>query len=298
MTKAELRIHILSVMFKENQEMRPKDIEQKLWDLKFKEVSKNRGSLHVNLWRALRSLEKDELIQRREVSHKDKRYSIKDRERVQVILAAAAAGLNLLMEPSSIKMSMVLKSKTYKEALEKFSKVLLDILFQRKKFTKYVHTHSLGPFIFAFPIPIPQEKGNVITDRILIIAPDDASSAKMRTFSKKQHDDLALYLTRAWRSYFAKREPSHENIVIVHFPKQKVERMKERVTLGEAESLNEFVHLATLAYLDKGKKKEFLITTSPIAKRAVEMGIYKNTREYIEDAFRKNDKILAKRIEA
>ena len=68
---------------------------------------------------------------------------------------------------------------------------------------------------------------------------------------------------------------------------------------GKAKTVDDVVHLATLNYLDTydPSRKQLLIKTSgPVVKMAIEKGIYKNKREFIEAAIKEHKKRLAEKL--
>lgn len=300
LTKEDLRIPILSLLLHMDEEMAPKDIERELWDTIDREkFSRNRGSFHVQLHRALESLKDDDLLKRRDLHPealsprtKGTRYSIKDKDLVRFFVTTSKIGLNLLKKRKSWKMSTDLKAKNYQDLAESLSKILLSVILQRKDFTDF--SFSAHP---RFPVPMIigfKEKDNILRDKILIIVPDEASSAKIRAFTEEQYGDLVGYLTSAWRVYFEEFRIAHGSIALVHFSKEQAQRLTKIVELGEAKSLDEIVHLATSKYLDLHDKSErpFLIKTGSITKMAVNEGIYKDLGEAIDDAIKRNEERL------
>lgn len=291
-------MNILKLLSNTTQEMRAKDIEQYLWNLEPGKSSEIKVAFHVKIFRELHRLQKENLLQKRKVSYKDVRYSIKDKGFVQLVLAADAIGLDSFKK-ESLKMSTVLSGKNYEAAIQGLAKFLLAIVFQRKDFAQRAHVASPGPIIFGFPVPIFQEKDNILRDKVLIIAPDERSANKIRTFTKEQYEDFLQYLTSAWTMYFEESKIAHGDVVIIHFIRQQAERLKQMVELGEGQNIDEIVHLATLRYLDiHGPNREYFRITAdgPATRLAIEKGIYKDKRQAIEDAINIHEKRLAKRL--
>lgn len=311
MTKADLRIHILNLLFEANHEMRPRDIEQELWDsIEHGKFSRNKKSFHVQLFRALNSLVKEQLIQRKDLTKRKKlakgrrkgrakvQYSIEDRGRVQLILAANAVGIDILKKPKSLETSTILSGKTYEGIVQELARILLDII-ERRDYTRSANTRLLGPIILGFPIPISEEDGNIVREKILILIPDERSSLKIRAFTKEQYKDFLQYLTSAWAVYFEELNISHGDLVIIHFTKRQAEGLRKIVELGECKNIDEVVHLAVLRYLEKcdSSEKYFEIKADgPATRMAIEKGIYKDKREAIEDAIKRNENRLTRKL--
>jgi len=239
-------------MLDANRPMRPKDIEKECERAlgKLSERYED-GTLHIQVTRVLERLYEDEgLIKRREKTRKHVLYSIKNEIHVRHILTMARFGWDVSRSPESHELPMLISGKTYREMVQKLSKLILDHVLARDGFPVYAHARSPKPIIMGFPIPISQEKGNVLKDRILIAIPDGRSATKIRTFTQEQYKAFVQYLTDAWASYFEGETIIHDNIVILHLSNPQAERLRRIVELGEAKSVDEVVHLATSNYLD------------------------------------------------
>lgn len=300
LVESDLGILILDLLFNANRELRLIEIEEALLPIaRSRNKFLTEETFHARVIRKLNKFIKYEWVQKRIVSHKNRLYSIKDKDYVQLVLYGRAIGWDLTKKRKSLKMPVVLSDKTYEALVQSLSRILLAIILQREDFTQHAHTHLPGPLIFGFPIPISQEKGNIAKDKILIFAPDETSATKIRAFTQEQYEDFLQYLTHAWTLYFEERRVTHNDIVMSHFTKQQAKRLRQIVKLGKVESLGDVVFLATLKYLrtyDPNKEHFSVKTDSPIIRMAIKEGWYKNNREFVEVAVKELEKREAKRL--
>lgn len=301
MAEFDLDLLVLNLLYNTNQGLRLKDIRDTLYPtVKNQDKFVTKPILRQRIIRRLSKALDSGLIEKTKTSHKNRRYSIKDREWAQLILAANAIGLNLSKEIKPLELPTVLKGKTYEGVVQKVSKILLDIILQREHFLVQSQTSPPKPIIFDVSIQIRQEKSNKAKrDKILIIAPDEKSSPKIRAFTKEHYKDFLQYLTTAWMSYFDERARTHNNIVIAPLSDQWTDRLGEIIASGQAENLHDVIILATSTYLDtrNKRKKNYLIKSGPMTKMAVDRGDYKNVGEVIEHAIKEFEKELAKKYE-
>jgi hypothetical protein len=279
--------------------MRPTEIESALWnDLERKRFSKNPEAFHVHLHRALKSLTKDGLLSCREMTAKDTRYSIKDRERVQTMVDFNALGWHVLLPPKELVWSRTFAGKT-SEAVQSLSRYILQIISLKAQLRKGIaHTSIPGAFIYDVALPLP-EQGGMVNDRFLIVVPDDISTERIKLLTNDKYKDFLQYLTSAWALYFEERNITHGNIVILHFPDVLVEKAKGLVERGEARDIAQIVSVATKAYVDQqdpSSKPHFEVKVDgPFTNKAIETGLLKGGRkEAIMKALEQYEKKWAK----
>jgi len=307
LTKADLSISILRLLFTENREMRASEIEKQLLVGPHDEDEENR--FHVKLFRYLNELHEDELIEYRKVSRKDARYSIRDKEHVRWILDLDAAGWNASAAKALEMPSTVLRGLSYESAIQSISKYLFNVIIQRRNLEQETRIRCPAPLIIPVSIsisapqyysslPMPQQNGSMANEKFLVMIPNEISTSLMNSFSEEQYHAFINYLTAAWSLYFEQQNAALGNIVIIHFPDHTTERLQKIVDLGEYKNISEVVWQATLNYLDDPNKKNFLVTVDgPATKKAIERGKFKDKKAAVEAGLQMLEKKLKKQFD-
>ncbi len=283
MTQNDLSLFILHYLDQSGKAIRFSKISKDTWQLYGKENFKNEETFSVYVARELKTLEKEELIQREAFGHKNVCYSIKDHLRVQLILVAHSAGIQILSKPTSFKLKLPTATiETYEQLVAYLSKYLLNLIFSERPSPPQPFT----PWILGF-----REIGDIFRDKILFIGPDPASADKMRKFTEEDYDDLTMFLAKAWGTYMS--EPSrctHNDIIMIKFTERQLKKLRE-----SGENLDKIVYEAAL----KTAGKVFLlprIEDLPATREAIEKGIFLNQEEAYKNYILKGEKTMAKRL--
>lgn len=262
--------------------MLPMDIESELlkaFDPKEQFSADDKNNFHVRLFRTLKGLMKEELLDQRPGNRKNRPYFIKDRERAQLMLDFDRVGWHVSLPSKELMISRTFTDKTYEAVIQSLSRYLLQVISVKAGLRKEeARTKSPGVFIFDAALPIP-EQGKMVNEKFLILVPDDISAAKIKLLSNEKYKDFLQYLTSAWVLYFEEMKISHGNMVILHFPDVLVEKARRLIERSKARDLAEIVNVATQIYVDaqdSSTKPHFEIRVNgPFTKKAIETGLLK-----------------------